>query len=182
MVDVVGMARTPRDDQTLSAGERQTSRRRWLLIIAAVLVPVALGALMTVVLYAVRPKPAVTRAGPAEVAVVGDLKGREGSVLVVQPRTTDQIRVSLGTTVEVVLLPGLGETVESASAGILTATTDPPCHLTAICGFPGAQAWAFRAVHAGLGYLKITFGFRVCQEDGACTYTPHVFKPIAVSS
>jgi hypothetical protein len=33
-----------------------------------------------------------------------------------------------------------------------------------------------------VGYLKIIFGFRVCNQDGACTITPYVFKPIAVYS
>jgi hypothetical protein len=116
------------------------------------------------------------------VEAVSDVQGRDGSVLVLQPKTTEQVRLPLGSSVEVVLLPGLGETVESANIDILTATANPPCHLRAICGFPGAQLWTFRAIHAGVGYLKIIFGFRVCQEDGACTITPYVFKPIAVSA
>lgn len=180
MVDVVGMALTPRDDQALSAGARPAATRRWLLVFAAMLVPIAVGALITVVLYATRAQAVVPR--PAAVAATSDIKGRDGSVLVLRPITTEQIRVPLGTTVEVVLLPGYGETIESANPDILTATPNPPCHLSAICGFPGAHAWTFRAIHAGVGYLKIIFGFRVCQEDGACTITPYVFKPIAVYS
>lgn len=178
MVAVVRMARAPRNDKALSADAGQASRRRWVLVIAAVLTPITLGALVTVVLYATRAQPVVTR--PAAVAVASDVAGRDGSTLVLQPKTTAQVRVPLGTSVEVVLLPGLGETVESANADILTATANPPCHLRAICGFPGAKAWTFRTTRTGLGYLKIVFGFRVCQEDGACTITPYVFKPIAV--
>lgn len=177
MVAVVRMARTPRNDKALSSDAGKASRRRWVLVIAAVL---TLGALVTVVLYATRAQPVVTR--PAAVAAASDVAGRDGSVLVLQPKTTAQVRVPLGTSVEVVLLPGLGETVESANADILTATTNPPCHLTAICGFPGALVWTFRTTRTGLGYLKIVFGFRICQEDGACTITPYVFKPIAVYS
>jgi hypothetical protein len=177
VVAVVRMARTPRNDKALSSDAGQASRRRWVLVIAAVL---TLGALVTVVLYATRGQPVVTR--PAAVAAASDVAGRDGSVLVLQPKTTAQVRVPLGTSVEVVLLPGLGETVESANADILTATANPPCHLTAICGFPGALAWTFRTTRTGLGYLKIVFGFRICHEDGACTITPYVFKPIAVYS
>ena len=73
---------------------------------------------------------------PPAVAAASDVAGRDGSVVVLEPRTTAQVRVPLGTSVEVVLLPGLGEAVESANADILTATANPPCHLTAICGIP----------------------------------------------
>jgi hypothetical protein len=172
------MARTSRNDSTLNGESRPASTRRWLLITAAVLVPVALGALITVLVYATRPQPVLIRA-PAVVAV-SDLQGRDGSVLVIQPRTTGQVRVPLGTSVEVVLLPGLGESIDSANAGILVKTVNPPCHLKALCGFPGAEVWTFRTLHPGLGYLKIIFGFRICDQDGACTVTPYVFKPIAV--
>lgn len=180
MVILVGMANAPRGDEAVGAGRRPVVTRRWLLVIAAVLAPITLGALATVLLYVTRPQPAVPRAAAA--GAVSDVKGRDGSVLVLQPKTTDQVRVPLGSSLEVVLLPGLGETVESANPDLLAATANPPCHLTAICGFPGAQRWTFRAIHPGVGYLKIIFGFRVCQEDGACTTTPYVFKPIAVSA
>jgi len=172
------MARTSRNDSTLTGESRPSSTRRWLLITAAVLVPIALGALITVALYVTRPQPVLIRA--PVVAAVADLQGRDGSVLVIQPRTTGQVRVPLGTSVEVVLLPGLGETIDSANAAILVKTTNPPCHLKALCGFPGAEVWTFRTLHAGVGYLKIIFGFRTCDQDGACTVTPYVFKPIAV--
>ncbi len=174
------MANTSRHGSTLTGESRPASTRRWLLITAAVLIPIALGALVTLVLYVTRPQPVLVRA-PA-VAAVTDLQGRDGSVLVIQPRTTGQVRVPLGTSVEVVLLPGLGETIDSVNAGILVKTANPPCHLTALCGFPGAEVWTFRTLHAGVGYLKIIFGFRTCDQDGACTVTPYVFKPISVYS
>ncbi len=180
MVNVVGMARTPRNDQALSANSRGVARRRWLLVTAAMVIPIVLGALITVVLYATRPKPAVVRS--LAVAAVSDVEGRDGDVIVLQPKTTGQVRVPLGSSVEIVLLPGIGEAVESENPDILAAIANPPCHLTAICGFPGAEVWTFRTIHAGVGYLRIIFGFRVCQESGACTVTPYVFKPIAVYS
>lgn len=180
MVDVVSMALTPSRDQALSAGERATAPRRWLLVMAAVLTPITLGAIITVVLYVTRAQPAVP--APAAAVATSDIKGRDGSVLVLRPQTVAQVRVPLGTSVEVVLLPGYGESIESANPDILTATANPACHLKAICAFPGAHAWTFRAIHAGVGYLKIIFGFRVCNQDGACTITPYVFKPIAVYS
>jgi hypothetical protein len=178
VVVLVGMANAPRSDEVLSGGRPPMVSRRWLLIIAAVLAPITLGALATVVLYATRAQPPVPRPAVAEAA--SDIKGHDGSVLVLQPKTTEQVRVPLGTSVEVVLLPGYGEAVQSANPDILAATANPPCHLTTICGFPGAHVWTFRAIHAGLGYLKIIFGFRVCEANGACTVTPYVFKPIGV--
>ena len=174
------MAHTSRNDPTLNRESRPASTGRSLLITAAVLIPIALGAVVTLGLYVTRPQPVLVRA-PA-VAAVADLQGHDGSVLVIQPRTTGQVRVPLGTSVEVVLLPGLGETIDSANTGILVKTANPPCHLTALCGFPGAEVWTFRTLHPGLGYLKIIFGFRTCDQDGACTVTPYVFKPIAVYS
>lgn len=178
MVDVVGMAFAPRRDQALSAGERPVASRRWLLVIAALLAPITLGALITVVLYVTRAQPAAPV--PAAAVATSDIKGRDGSILVLRPETTASVRVPLGSSVELVLLPGYGETIESANPDILAATANPPCHLRAICAFPGAHAWTFRAIHGGVGYLKIIFGFRVCNQDGACTVTPYVFKPIAV--
>lgn len=176
MVNVVVMARASRNDEALSPAAGAVATRRWLLVVAAVLAPIALGALITVVLYATRAQPVVARPASEQ---AGDIEQHDGSLLILQPKTTEQVRVPLGTSVEIVLLPGLGETVESANPDILTATANPPCHIKATCGFPGAQAWTFRAIHAGVGYLKIIFGFRVCQQDG-CTTTPYVFKPIAV--
>jgi hypothetical protein len=176
---MVVMAHTPRNDQALSTADRAIATRRWLLVVAAVLTPIALGALATIVLYATRAHPVVAR--PVPVAA-SDVKGLDGSVLVLQPKTTAQVRVPLGMTVEVVLRPGYGQDIVSKNTSILAATTNPPCHVTSLCGFPGAHIWTFRAVHAGVGYLEIIFGFTVCQSNGMCTITPYVYKPIAVYS
>ena len=176
MVNVVVMARAPRNAEALSPVAAPVATRRWLLVAAAVLGPIVLGALITVVLYATRAQPVVAR--PVS-APAGDVEQHDGSLLMLLPKTSEPVRLPLGASVEIVLLPGLGENVESANPDILTATSNPPCRLTAICGFPGAHAWTFRAIHAGVGYLKIIFGVRVCQQDG-CTITPYVFKPIAV--
>ncbi len=176
---MVVMARAPRNDEALTADGSGVATRRWLLVVAAVLAPMVIGALVTVGLYATRAQPVI--ATPASTAA-SDSIGRDGSVIVVQPRTTEPVRVPLGSAIEIVLLPGLGEAVNSTNAGILTATANPPCHLTTICGFPGARAFTFQAIGAGVGYLKIIFGFKVCQENGGCTTTPYVFKPIAVYS
>ena len=176
---MVVMAFTPRHDEALIGGDRPSASRRWLLVIAAVLTPITLGALISIVLYVIRPQPVVPR--PAATAATSDIKARDGSVLVLRLETTGPVRVPLGTSVEVVLLPGYGEDIESATAGILVATANPPCHVKAICGFAGAHAFTFRAIGKGVGYLRVIFGFRTCNEDG-CIITPYVFKPIDVYS
>ena len=113
MVNLVVMARASRNDEALSPAAGPVATRRWLLVAAAVLGPIVLGALITVVLYATRAQPVVARAGPG-----GGLRraATRRFVLVIQPRTTGQVRVPLGTSVEVVLLPGVGESIESANA------------------------------------------------------------------
>ena len=110
-------------------------------------IPIVLGALITVVLYATRPKPAVVRSLRRWQRFPTSKDATE-RVIVIQPKTTEQVRVPLGSSVEIVLLPGLGEAVESENPDILAAIANPPCHLTALCGFPGAEVWTFRTIHA----------------------------------
>jgi hypothetical protein len=173
------MAQSARVDAAVSADQAPIATRRWGLVLIAVLLPIVLGATATLVLYATRAKPVVT---PSSSVATTDVLGLNGSVLVVQPRSTASVRVPLGVEVEIVLQPGLGEAVESENAAILAATTNPPCHFAKLCGLPGARIWTFRAIHAGLTYLKISFGVHICRVDGLCTITPLVFKPIAVYS
>jgi hypothetical protein len=182
---MVLMAFTSRHDQALIDGDLPSASRRWLLVIAAVLAPITLGAVISVVLFATRPQPVVPR--PAATVATSDIKARDGSVLVLRLETTGQVRIPLGTSVEVVLLPGYGEDIESMNTAILVATTNPPCHLKAICGFSGAHAFTFRAIGPGVANLRVIFGFMVCNKDAdsrvrGCTITPYVFKPIDVYS
>ena len=179
MVNVVSMANTSRiDDETLTAETRPIATRRWLFVLAAVLTPLVLGALATVVLYATRAQPVIA---PSTGAQAADIKGLDGSVLVLQPETAAQVQVPLGTIVEVVLQPGLGEQVVSDDSAILVATPTPACHTPKLCAFPGAHAWTFKAIQGGVAYLRIAFGIHVCRANGVfCTVTPLVLKPIAV--
>jgi hypothetical protein len=174
------MAYTTRNDEALSASTRPLATRRWLLVIAAVLAPIALGAVATLALYVTRHQPAVPR--PTAIVPASDIKGYDGSVLVLQPFTTAQVRVPLGITLEVVLHPNVGQAIQSLNSNILVQTSNPPCHIKALCGFPGAEIWAFRAIDGGVGYLRIIFGLSVCQANHQCTRTPLAYKPIAVYS
>jgi hypothetical protein len=171
------MASAPRSDEALSTGATPLAARRWLLVVIAVVVPIALGALATVVLYATRAKPVVTR---PTVVSESDVKGLDGSVLVLQPRTTSQVKIALGSTIEIVLSSYPGETVVSQDPLTLSPIPNPTCDVTALCGFPGAQRYTFQAIQGGVGYLEIVYGFHVCYTNDECTTTPYVYKPIAV--
>jgi hypothetical protein len=176
VVGVLSMASTPRSE-ALSAAARPNVARRWMLIATAVLLPITIGAAATIVLYATRAKPVVAR---PHVVSASDAKGLDGSVLVLQPKTTDQVRIALGTGIEIVLQSGPGETVVSQDPNILEPIANPPCGLPALCGFAGAQRYTFQAIHGGVGYLEIVFGFHTCLSNGDCTTTPYVYKPVAV--
>jgi hypothetical protein len=73
--------------------------------------------------------------------------------------------------------------VMSEVPGILIPIPNPPCHDIAICGLPGTQAWTFSAVHAGVTYLKISFGRHCSLITGACDSIHTVLlKPFSVFS
>lgn len=171
------MASTPRSDEALSARVKPIAARRWLLVVVAVLAPIVVGALATVVLYTTRAKPVVVRPEPVHAS---DVKGLDGSVLVLQPETTAQVKIALGSTIEIVLQSYIGETVVSQDPLTLSPIPNPPCGLPALCGFPGAQRYSFQAIQGGVGYLEIVFGIHNCFTNGECTTTPYVYKPIAV--
>jgi hypothetical protein len=171
------MASAPRSDEALSAGATPFAARRWLLVTLAVLAPMVLGALATVVLYATRAKPVIAR---PTVVSASDVKGLDAGVLVLQPNTRAQVKIALGSSIEIVLHSYPGETVVSQDPLTLSPVPNPPCDLPALCGFPGAQRYTFQAIQGGVGYLEIVFGFHVCLTNGECTTTPYVYKPIAV--
>jgi hypothetical protein len=173
------MASAPRSDEALTPGAKPLAARRGLLVAVAVLAPILLGALATIVLYATRAQPVVPR---PTVVSESDVKSLDGSVLVVQPETTAQVRIALGSTIEIVLHSYPGEIVVSQEPLTLHPVPNPPCGLPALCAFPGAQRYSFQAVQRGVGYLEIIFGMHVCLTNGECTTTPYVYKPIAVYS
>jgi hypothetical protein len=161
--------------------------RRWLLIGAVVLIPVTLGALATIVLYATRaqPPPSLPQALVQQPAVVAaDTETRDGSILIIQPRGAQQVRIPVGQVLEIVLQSGPEQTVVSNTPATLAPVlATPPCHVLSICAAPGAQAWTFHAVHAGVVYLTIAFGRHCSATTGLCD-SVHVvlLKPFAVYS
>jgi hypothetical protein len=186
VVILVGMAHSERtDDEALSADSRRPAPRRWL-ILAAVVVPVVLGGLATVVLYATHPAPPPPPASPTPVTVSGiDITTHDGATIIIKPGTTNPIRVALGSVVEIVLQTGPGQMVMSEVPGIFVPLPNPPCDpaLRDVCGLPGTQAWTFSAAHQGVTYLKISFGRHCSATTGDCDSIHTVLlKPFSVYS
>ncbi|HEY6469327.1 MAG TPA: hypothetical protein VI434_06135 [Candidatus Dormibacteraeota bacterium] len=172
------------DDEALSAGSQRPASRRWLIVAAAV-IPVVLGGLATVVLYATHPAPPALPAVPTSAPPPGDVTVHDGGTIIIQPGTTNQVRVALGSVVEIVLQTGPGQMVTSEVPGILTPIPNPPCATAThdLCGLPGTQAWTFSAAHQGVTYLKISFGRHCSATTGACDSIHTVLlKPFSVYS
>lgn len=184
MVLLVGMAHTERaDDPALSAESRRPASRRWLVVATAVLVPITLGALATVVLYATHPAPPASPPVATPALPPSDVTINDGGTIIIEPGTTNQVRVALGAVVEIILQTGPGQMVMSEVPGIFLAIPNPPCHVPAICGLAGTEAWTFSAAHQGVTYLKISFGRHCSATTGDCDSVHTVLlKPFAVYS
>ena len=178
------MAHTERaDDAALSAESRRPALRRWLVVAIAVLVPVTLGTLATIVLYATHPAPPPSPPVPTPALPPSDVTTHDGGTIIIEPGTTSQVRVALGAVVEIVLQTGPGQMVMSEVPGIFLAIPNPPCHVVSVCGLPGTEAWTFSAVHAGVTYLKISFGRHCSATTGDCDSIHTVLlKPFSVYS
>ncbi len=168
----------------MSVDGQPSARRRWFVVGAYVLIPITLGALATVVLYATRapaPREAPTTTAAA---AASDTEITDGDILILQPATTNQVKIPLGQEFEIVLQTGPGQTVISDTPTILVpVATNPPCHIFTICGIEGSQMWTFDAAHKGVGYLKISFGRHCSATTGACDSIHTVLlKPVAVYS
>jgi hypothetical protein len=162
------------------------ARRRWFVIGASVLVPITLGALATVIVYATRPQ-APAPAGPfapisADPPAASDTEITDGSILILQPATTNQVKIPLGQELDIVLQTGPGQTVISDTPDILVPVTpNAPCYIATICDVAGSRTWTFHAVQQGVGYLKISFGRHCSAITGDCDSIHIVLlKPFAI--
>jgi hypothetical protein len=185
VVVLVGMADSARRDDSPLSIETRPPIARWLVIGAAVLIPVTVGALATLVLYATRPTPdaAPTISTTVPVAAaIADTTIADGKLLVIQPATTNRIDVPVGQVVEIVLQAGPGQKVVSNTPAILRPVTpNPPCQIVTLCEAPGAASWTFEAAHAGVTYLTISFGRHCSPTTGLCDNLHFVLlKPFGV--
>jgi hypothetical protein len=169
------------DDGAHEGASHPSAARRALLVTAAVLTPIALGALATLVLYATRANPAA--AAPHSSAVT-DTELHDGQILIIQPRNANTITIPIGQIVEIIMETGAGQSVESDNLTTLAPIINPPCHIFPICELPGADTWTFQAVNAGLVHLRITFGAFACPPAKPCPQTAKspasLNKPVAI--
>jgi hypothetical protein len=186
VVVLVGMADTASGDATaLSSAPMPRPTRRWIVVGSTVLIPVTLGALASVVLYANRVVPPAAATAPAPAVAVpatSDTMIADGKLLVIQPATNERVEIPLGQVVEIVLQSGPGEGVVSNTPEILTPVTpNPLCQIVTLCDEPGATSWTFDAVRSGVAYLSINFGRHCSVTTGACD-SMHIvlLKPFAV--
>ncbi len=167
------------DDSADGGRPHPSPARRAVLVAAAVLFPVMLGALATVVLYATRAHPAPAPHSSA----VTDTEIHDGQILIIQPRNADRITVPIGQIVEIIMETGAGQSVMSDNLTTLAPIINPPCHILAICEVPGAETWTFQAVNEGVVHLKITFGAVCPPADGCLKGTrssTSLNKPVAI--
>jgi hypothetical protein len=185
VVVLVGMADTTRRDDAPLSIETRPPVARWLVVGAAVLVPVTIGALATVLLYATRPiahaAPSLPRLAPVA-AATSDTTIADGELLVVEPATTNRIDVPVGQVIEIVLEAGPGQHVVSNTPAILMPVTpNPPCQIVTLCDAPGAASWTFDAARVGTAYLIISFGRHCSPTSGLCDNLRFVLlKPFGV--
>lgn len=185
MVVLVGMADTTRRDEPPLSVETRPPAARWLVVGAAVLIPVTAGVLASVALYATRPTthaaPSIRPLAPVA-AAISDTTIADGALLVIQPATTNRIDVPVGQVVEIVLEAGPGQRVMSNTPAILMPVTpNPPCRIVTLCDAPGAASWTFEAAHVGTAYLIISFGRHCSPTSGLCDNLRFVLlKPFGV--
>lgn len=150
-------------------------KHRVLLALLGVLVPVVAGAGATLALWH-SPEPVVTQAVavPTFSAPLADTRPQnllqDGSVVVAWPLTGAPITLHLGQTIEVVLAPLAGESVQVVEPGVLTAVRVPACHAAAVCALADRPRWAFQAEVLGITHVHIDYGLR-CRPM-LCGNTP----------
>ena len=165
-------------EQELSDDQPSAARRRRLVITSIVVIPIAIGVLVTIALYSARVTPPVPEPLPSPSAT--DTFVRDGQVLLLEPATSARVSVLPGQEIKVVLNTGVGQTVSTLDSSVLEAVANPPCHLKPICGVKGAAAWTFLALRPGTTQLHVTFGTGDCPQRSSCPLVLQLLIPFTV--
>ena len=162
------------------SGERSAVRQRRGLVIAGVIaIPIAIGVLLSSVLYATRVMPFVP--GPLPTPNVTDTFVHNGRVLLLEPATSAPFSMVAGQEIEVVLQTGVGQRVSVLEPSVLESVANPRCQLVPICGVAGAGAWTFVAHTPGTTHLHVIFGTGTCPQRASCPLVLQLLIPITVS-
>jgi hypothetical protein len=161
-------------------GRTPTRRRRSLVITSIVVVPIAIGVLVSTVLYSTRVTPSLPVFAPLPSPSAMDAFITDGQVLIVEPATSAPVSVRAGQKIEIVLNTGIGQTVSTLDPSVLEAVANPLCHFTPVCGVTGAGSWTFLARHLGTADLHIIFGTGACPQRSSCPRLLQLLIPITV--
>jgi hypothetical protein len=153
-------------------------QRRGLVIASVIAIPIAIGVLLSSVLYATRVTPPVP--GPLPRLNVTDTFVRNGPVLLLEPATSAPFSMVAGQKIEIVLQTGVGQRVSVLEPSVLESVANPQCHLTPICGVVGAGAWTFVAHSPGTTHLHVIFGTGTCSQRASCPLVLQLLIPITV--
>lgn len=151
-----------------------------MVITSIVVIPIAIGALISIALYATRVTPPVPAPLPSPSAT--DAFVRDGQVLLLEPATSTPVSVLLGQEIEVVLNTGVGQTVSTLDPLVLASIANPPCHVTPVCGVKGAASWTFVGSRPGTSNLHVIFGTGDCPQRASCPRVLQLLIPVTVRS
>jgi hypothetical protein len=171
-------------EQELSEGQPSAGRRRKLAISSIVVIPIAIGALVSIVLYSTRALPPAPPPLPTPLPSPSatDTFVRDGQVLLLEPATSAPLSVLPGEEIEIVLNTGVGQTVSTLEPFVLAMVPNPPCHVTAICGVKGAVSWTFVGRRPGETGLHVIFGTGDCPQRASCPRVLQLLIPVTVRS
>lgn len=165
-------------EQELSDGQPAAGRRRGLVITSIVGIPIAIGVLVSLVLYSTRVTPPMPAPLPTPSAT--DTFVRDGQVLLLEPATSAPVAMLAGQTIRIVLNTGVGQTVSTLDPAVLEPVANPLCHLTSVCGVTGAASWTFLAVRPGTTHLHVIFGTGDCPQRSSCPLLLQLLIPFSV--
>jgi hypothetical protein len=163
----------------LSDGKPPARLRRTLVITIIVVIPIAIGVVVSTVLYSTRVTPPPAAPLPSPTAM--DAFVPDGQVLLFEPATSAPVSMLTGQELEIVLNTGVGQTVSTLDPSVLEPVANPLCHLTLICGVPGAGSWTFTALHAGTAQVHVIFGTGDCPQRASCPRVLQLLIPIRVT-
>jgi hypothetical protein len=110
---------------------------------------------------------------------VSDYVTTDDAVLLVWPRTTRPLHVSVGQHLEIILETESLQLVHALDPTKLARVAPFPCHIALLCGAPGVTTWAFIVESPGTTTLHIVYGSG-CPPDRCLTGT--IDKVVVISA
>ncbi|TMB86317.1 MAG: hypothetical protein E6J45_14080 [Chloroflexi bacterium] len=144
-----------------------------LIVLAALAV---LAALVTVVVWRLQPEHTGSPHPRASAAPQADFTATDGDVLLVWPRNTKPLLLTVGQRLQILLEREPLQLVSPLDPRLLVKVPDFPCHIAILCG-PGESTWSFEARVPGSTTLHIVYGTG-CPPGRCLTGT--INKPVVI--